>query len=87
MGVPIGRKIGAIMHMGTLAHIEHEIRALSLCEQVQLMEWLVRHIRQRSMLAGNVADELAEMAADPDIQRELRAIERESVVTEADGLQ
>lgn len=70
----------------TLESIETAIEQLSLPEQLMLMERLASHIRSRT-LAASVLDEvaLAAMAADPAIQQELRSIEAEFAVAEADG--
>src|SRR5438128_4997241 len=71
----------------TLESIETAIDQLSLPEQLMLMERLASRIRSRT-LGTHVLDEnaLAAMAEDPAIQQELRLIEAEFAVTEADGL-
>ena len=51
------------------------------------MERLARRIRERSHQATDLLERsLDEMANDPAIQQELREIEAEFAVTEADGL-
>jgi hypothetical protein len=59
-----------------LNEIERRLDELSLDEQLWLLERLASRVR-RQFAAGNDADsaDLAAMAADPDIQRELRALE------------
>lgn len=39
-----------------------------------------------SLIRADIEAQLADMAHDPEIQKELRAIEEEFMVTEADGL-
>jgi hypothetical protein len=71
----------------TLERIEAEIAHLPLAEQLWLMERLAQRIRTRTLQMLPVgARELAEMAQDPAIQHELRQIDAEFAVTEADGL-
>ena len=71
-----------------LTEIERRLDELSLDEQVRLLERLATRVRQLTTAKNDGVDaELAAMAADPDIQRELRAIEEEFRVTEADGLE
>ena len=71
----------------TLDTIEAAIEQLSLPEQLTLMERLASRIRSRTLRAPAARDsDLAAMANDPDMQRELRQIEAEFAVTEADGL-
>lgn len=73
--------------MDTLEQIDEWIARLSLSDQLWLVERLIRRIRQ-NMFNGQdkLENQLAAMAADPEIQRELQAIEVEFVVAEADGL-
>ena len=70
-----------------LAKIEKSIRGLSLTEQLWLMERLARRIR-KSAQSECIPEEaqLAAMASDPEIQRELQRINEEFSSTEADGL-
>ncbi|HKA55699.1 MAG TPA: hypothetical protein VKJ47_18760 [Candidatus Binatia bacterium] len=64
------------MNTTTLERIEADISQLSLSEQLLLMERLARRIRDRTFLPQpSRADQLAAMANDPDIQRELQQIE------------
>jgi hypothetical protein len=71
-----------------LQELENRIAQLSRDEQL----WLIERLAHRLRLAPSTADttledDLAAMAADPDIQRELRAIEQEFAGTEGDGLE
>jgi hypothetical protein len=75
------------MSNATLERIEADIRQLSLAEQLWLMERLAQHIRAHTLrLDPTPESQLAAMANDPDIQRELRLIEAEFAGAEADGL-
>lgn len=75
------------MSVSSLIQIEETIRRLSLPEQLHLLEWLARSVRQHAQVGESVRiNQLAMMAADPDIQRELRQMADEFVVTESDGL-
>jgi hypothetical protein len=76
-----------MMNSTTLARLDMDIKHLSLAEQTWLMERLAQYIRTGTMLQQKILEnQLAEMAADPDIQREIRMIEAEFSVTESDGL-
>ncbi len=70
----------------TLAQIESDIEQLSLADQIDLMERLIRLVRQRAVLLVASDADLALMAHDPHIQREIAAIEAEFAPTEWDGL-
>ena len=74
------------MNFPALSQIEAHIAQLSLDEQL----WLIARIAQRlrtQLVAQNPLDaQLAAMAADPEIQNELRAIAEEFAYAEADGL-
>jgi hypothetical protein len=71
----------------TLETIEAAIDQLSLPEQLRLMERLARRIRSNTRSAPAAGEgDLAAMANDPAIRRELRQIEAEFSGTEADGL-
>lgn len=64
------------MNMMTLNQIEENVSRLSLEEQLWLIERLAHRIRQRTVLQPPFAvSDLAAMAADPEIQAELRQIE------------
>jgi len=71
----------------TIERLEADISQLSLSDQLLLIERLAQHIRQRGLPdQAAFENQLAVMANDPDIQRELREIEREFARTELDGL-
>jgi hypothetical protein len=73
--------------MQTLETIEAEIAQLPLAEQLRLIERLASRLRAHALGTSTVQDsELAAMANDPAIQRELRRIDAEFASTEADGL-
>ena len=75
------------MNNPTLERIEADISQLPLSEQLLLMERLAHRIRQRALPPQPDFDsQLAAMASDPDIQRELRQIEAEFAGTEAGSL-
>lgn len=68
------------MDVAGLERIEADIRHLTLDEQLWLMERLARSIREQTQRQGSsIENELARMAADLEIQRELRLIEAEIV--------
>jgi hypothetical protein len=70
-----------------ISEIENQFAQLPPEAQLSVLERLAHHVR-----AGRVGKrddwdaDLAAMAADPDIQRELREISAEFAATEADGL-
>ena len=75
------------MNTTALERIEADISQLSLSEQLLLMERLAHRIRDRALRPQPLlTDQLAAMASDPDIQRELQQIEAEFAGTETDGL-
>jgi len=73
--------------MTSVAQIESAIEELSTDEQLQLIERLAQRIRGKPRRRLKVTDaEIAEMASDPDIRREIAQIDKEFRVTEMDGL-
>ncbi|MBC2697547.1 MAG: hypothetical protein HF976_03585 [ANME-2 cluster archaeon] len=75
-----------------LSEIEKTVSHLPPNEQLQLIEQLVHHLREDLLKSDDVEQatferELAAMAADPEIRNELKKIDQEFVVTEADGLE
>lgn len=74
--------------MNTLAldQLETAINQLPLFDQVRLLERLSQRVRKQAEGAQNMDEQLAAMAADPAMQRELRQIEAEFAGTEMDGL-
>lgn len=77
------------MNANTLERIETEISQLTVPDQLWLLERLAQGIRRHAIPSQPVALEvqLAAMAHDPSLQRELRLIEAEFAGTEADGLE
>lgn len=76
-----------------LQQIEQSIRALSVEEQLWLLEKIAHELRQKTQFANlpiagfDMETQLVEMANDPAIQAELAAIEQEFAFTEMDGLE
>ncbi|MGO9199738.1 MAG: DUF2201 family putative metallopeptidase [Limisphaerales bacterium] len=76
------------MATSALSEIEDEFARLSPEAQLGLLERLVHHVRLG--VAGRQEAweaELSAMAADQEVQRELREISAEFNATEADGLE
>jgi hypothetical protein len=70
-----------------LERLEADISQLSLSDQLWLIERLAQRIRQRTLPdQPTLESQLAAMASDPDIQRELRQIESDFAGTDLDGL-
>ena len=70
-----------------LERLEADISQLSLSDQLWLIERLAQRIRQRTLPdQPPLESQLAAMASDPDIQRELRQIESDFAGTDLDGL-
>jgi hypothetical protein len=64
------------MDLATLNQLDRQIAQLSLDEQLWLIERIARRLRESPVPDDEALQkELAAMAADPDIQRELRQIE------------
>ncbi len=66
--------------------LEEKISRLSTDEQMQLIERVSHRMRAVNTSIRDVDAQLREMAADPEIQKELREIESEFSPTEGDGL-
>jgi hypothetical protein len=78
--------------MMTLSQIEQSIDILSYDELLHLLEKLVRSLKQKSSAKiissqKTLEQQIARMAADPNVQRELMEIDLEFAVTELDGLE
>jgi len=69
----------------SMTEIESAIRQLSVQERLWLIERVVHGVRADA--GPPVAAELAEMATDPQIQRELAEINQEFGPAEMDGLE
>lgn len=75
----------SVMNVSESLHdLEKRISLLPREDQLALIERVAYGLRTNA--SRNFEASLAAMAADPDIQRELRAIEEEFRVTEADCL-
>lgn len=66
--------------------LEEKIGRLSTEEQLQLIDRVSHRIRAVNTSNKDTDAQLSEMAADPEIQKELRDIENEFSSTEGDGL-
>ena len=77
----------------TLLEIDRSIGALSLEEQMWLLERLVGHLRKKThtdafpLNSQDMEQDLAAMANDLDIQAEIASINEEFAVAEMDGLE
>jgi hypothetical protein len=70
----------------SLEQLEADIEQLSLADQINLMERLIKLVRQRAVQPVMSDNDIAFMAQDPDIQREIAAVDAEFAHTEMDGL-
>ena len=70
-----------------LSQIEERINQLPIDEQLWLIERVAQRIREHMLKLGVFDQQLAAMAADPEIQRELHKIDEEFAGTESDGLE
>ena len=75
----------------SLFQLEQTIYVLPREEQLWLVERVIHHLRQQAVTTqrkpDTCADQLQMMAADPEIQRELRDMAVEFSITETDGLE
>jgi uncharacterized protein YicC (UPF0701 family) len=69
----------------SVEEIEERISRLPVNDQLRLIERLAHRLRERKR--DDIDQELAAMANDPNIQRELQEIESEFAGTESDGLE
>ena len=71
------------MNASSIERIEIEISQLALPDQLWLLERLIQRIRRRTLQTQpSLEGQLAAMAQDPHMQRELKAIETEFAGTE-----
>jgi hypothetical protein len=71
-----------------LAEIERQVHQLPPAVRLRLIEIVVHSLRQGPAgVSPPLQDELAKMAADPEVQRELRQIVEEFGPAEMDGLE
>jgi hypothetical protein len=76
------------MNQSVVSQIEDTFRSLSISDRLLLIERLVHQIHQDTLKqTGDLDDQLALMAADPEIRSELETIEREFAHTAGDGLE
>jgi vacuolar-type H+-ATPase subunit B/Vma2 len=76
------------MNVTSLSQIEKEIGMLPPKEQLMLMERIIHRLRKSNLREDDtIENQLAAMAADPEIQRELSDINGEFAQTEWDGLE
>ena len=65
------------MNMLVLTQIQENINRLSSDEQLWLIEWLARRVREKAGAQSAWEKQLADMAADPEIISELQRIDAE----------
>ena len=65
------------MNLAALSQIEESISQLSLAEQLWLIERVAQRLRDTLKTQSTFDQQLAAMAADQEIQQELRRIEEE----------
>jgi len=71
-----------------LLQIERKINQLSREEQLWLLERIVHRLRKSNIKErSNLDNQLASLAHDPEIQVEMRRIEKEFALTETNGLE
>ena len=75
------------MNLTVLSQIEARLDELSLAEQLWLLERLAQRLRAQMIVHSPLEQQLAAMAEDPEIQRELQRIEEEFAPAAADGLE
>lgn len=74
------------MSDAVLLRIENSILSLTIDQQRQLLSRLSDKLRRESAAVPDFESELAQMAVDQDIRREIREIELDFRSTEFDGL-
>jgi len=75
-----------MMNLSALSQIEESISQLSLAEQLWLIERVAQRLREHLDAQSAFDQQLAVMAADQEMQQELRSIEEEFAHAAADGL-
>ena len=75
------------MNQTVVSQIEEHMHQLSLAEQLWLIEHLAQRLREQLTVQNTFESQLMGMAADPEIQQELRRIEEEFAPAAADGLE
>ena len=74
------------MNQVALSQIEHNILSLPVDEQLLLISRVAAKLRGRVEADSSFESQLAEMANDEHIQRELKEIESDFRCAETDGL-
>jgi hypothetical protein len=75
------------MNQAIISQIEDTFSKLSISEQLSLIERLVHQVQKSTLKQPTgLENQLALMAADPQVQNELERIEEEFAYAEADGL-
>ena len=74
------------MSSTVISQIEQNIFALPAEEQLRLIKRVTDTLRKHAEIENDFDAQLVAMANDPDIQRELKEIERDFRGTELDGL-
>ncbi len=69
-----------------IQQIEQQITQLPYDDRLHLIERVIRSLRTRDDEQDEYARQVAAMAADPEIQREIAAINVEFACTDMDGL-
>ena len=72
------------MSQSILAQFEERFSQLPISEQKALLDRLSRRVNAQT--PGTDEELITQMAADPEVQREMREIEREFAFTDPDGL-
>src|SRR2546421_595933 len=81
------QQVQAMSGLGRLQELERQIHALTYEEQLWLVEHVAHGLRAGAAAGPRpTAQELSAIAADPEVQEELRQIDQEFVSTEQDGL-
>ena len=76
------------MNSSVLTQIEESFTQLSRTDQLWLLERLVHYLHETTVREQEFGrNPLAAMAADLEVQQELKRIEEEFVFAEADGLE
>ena len=75
-----------MMNLSALSQIEESISQLSLAEQLWLIERVAQRLREKLDAQSAFDQQLAAMAADQEMQQELRRIEEEFAHAATDGL-
>ncbi|HLP46876.1 MAG TPA: hypothetical protein VK469_13060 [Candidatus Kapabacteria bacterium] len=76
-----------MMSVMSLTQIESNIGMLSREDQMLLLERIIHRLRKMNLKEkNNLESQLAAMASDREIQRELHNIDEEFSIAESDGL-